>query len=139
VSEPPIGATAAAEMVVRSEDLASHFVLAASDAFPPVFATARMVALMELAAARVLRPHLGEDEHSVGVTVDVTHSAATPLGATIEATARYLGRETKLFLFEVVARDRGGEVGRGTHRRAIVSGERLASGARRRAGAAEGV
>jgi fluoroacetyl-CoA thioesterase len=137
VSEPAIGATASAEMAVRSEDLASHFVLAAVDAFPRVFATARMVALMELAAARILRPHLGEGEHSVGVTVDVAHTAATPEGATVEATARYLGREGKLFLFEVVARDRGGEVGRGTHRRAIVSGDRLAAGARRRNETAE--
>jgi predicted thioesterase len=139
VSEPAIGAMASAAMIVRPEDLASAFVLSAEDAFPRVFATARMVALMELAAARILRPHLRDGEHSVGVTVDVTHSAATPEGARVEATARYLGREGKLFLFEVVVRDRGGEVGRGTHRRAIVSGERLVAGARRRNDAGGGL
>jgi len=132
VSEPAIGATASAAMTARSEDLASHFVLSSEDAFPRVFATARMVALMEIAAARLLRPHLGDGEHSVGVTVEVTHSAATPEGSNVEATARFLGREGKLFLFEVTARDAGGEVGRGTHRRAIVSGDRLEAGARRR-------
>jgi len=33
--------------------------------------------------------------------------------------------------FEVVARDRGGEIGRGTHKRAIISAERLLAGAER--------
>ena len=81
-----------------------------------MFATARMVALMELAAGRILRPHLGPGEQSVGVTVDVTHSAATPEGGAVQATARYLGREGKLHLFEIVARDEGGEIGRARHR-----------------------
>jgi len=103
------------------------------DAFPPVFATSRMVGLMEVAAARVLRPHLREGEVSVGVSVDVVHSAATAPGVTVTATARFVGREGKLFLFEISAADSAGEVGRGTHKRAIVSSERLVAGASRRA------
>ncbi|HEY1433758.1 MAG TPA: thioesterase, partial [Thermoanaerobaculia bacterium] len=110
----------------------SAFRLGPEDAFPPVFATARLVALMELAAARLLAPHLGVGELSVGVTVDVAHTAATPEGVDVEAAARYLGRDGKLFVFEVIARDRGGEIGRATHRRAIVSSGRLAAGAARR-------
>jgi fluoroacetyl-CoA thioesterase len=93
-----------------------------------------MVALMEVAAARVLQPFLAADEHSVGVLVDVEHTAATPEGVRVTATARYVGREGRHHLFEVSARDPGGEIGRGRHRRAVVSGERLTSGARRRAG-----
>ncbi len=132
MSEPAVGATASAGLSVDSSDLASAFQPGPEDDFPPVFATARMVALMEVAAARLLRPHLGNRESSVGVTVEVMHSAATPRGASVEATARYLGRDGKLFLFEVVARDSGGEIGRGRHRRAIVAGERLVAGAVRR-------
>ena len=91
-----------------------------------------MVALMEIAASRVLKPLLGPGELSVGVTVDINHTAPTPLGAEVTATARYAGREGKLFLFEISAADRGGEVGRGWHKRAIVSSERLQSGAAKR-------
>jgi predicted thioesterase len=91
-----------------------------------------MVALMELAAARVLRPYLREGEASVGVSVDVVHSAATPPGVTVTATARFVGREGKLFLFEVSAVDNAGEIGRGTHKRAVVATERLIGGAVRR-------
>ncbi len=120
------------ELVVAASDLASALRLGPEDAFPPVLATARMVALMELAAARVLRPFLGPGELSVGVTVDVTHSAATPEGARVTATARYVGREGKLHRFEVVARDGGGEIGRATHRRALVTSERLVASSRRR-------
>ena len=89
----------------RTLEIAAALNLEPEDAFPPVFATSRMVALMELAAARVLRPHLRPGELSVGVTLDVVHTAATPPGATVSATAKFLGREGKLFVFEVTAAD----------------------------------
>lgn len=133
-NEPEMNATATAQRVVGPEDLASALPLEMGDAFPAVFATARMIGLMEIAASRVLLPLVGPGEMSVGVTVDVNHTAPTPLGATVTATARYAGRESKLFLFEVSVSDPGGEVGRGWHKRAIVSTERLLSGAARRVG-----
>jgi predicted thioesterase len=132
MTEPAIDSTASASLTVALSDLASVLNLEPEDAFPPVFATSRMVALMELAAARVLRPHLREGEVSVGVSVDVVHTAATPPGATVTATAKFLGRDGKLFLFEVSATDDGGEIGRGTHKRAVVAVERLVAGAARR-------
>ena len=133
-NEPEINATATAQWTVGPEDLASALPSEMGDAFPPVFATARMIGLMEIAASRVLQPLLGPGELSVGVTVDVNHTAPTPVGAQVTATARYAGREGKLFLFEVSVSDPGGEVGRGWHKRAIVSTERLQSGAARRVG-----
>jgi fluoroacetyl-CoA thioesterase len=132
MSEPAVGSSASAHLTVGPSDLASAVNLEPADAFPPVFATSRMVALMEVAAARVLRPHLLEGEASVGVSLDVVHSAATPPGATATATAKLVGREGKLFLFEVSASDDAGEIGRGTHKRAIVTVERLMGGAARR-------
>jgi len=132
--EPEINATATAEWVVTEADLASALPIETDDEFPPVFATARMIGLMEIAAARVLQPLLGPGELSVGVTVDVTHTAPTPLGRQVIATARYAGRDSKLFLFEVSVADPGGEVGRGWHKRAIVSSERLQASAAKRIG-----
>ena len=135
-NELELNATATAEIVVGPEHLASALPIEMGDAFPAVFATARMIGLMEIAAARVLQPLLGPGELSVGVTVDITHNAPTPVGAKVTATARYAGREGKLFLFEISAADPGGEIGRGWHKRAIVSSERLQSGAARRMGSA---
>jgi fluoroacetyl-CoA thioesterase len=130
--EPEINATATAELIVGPNDLASSISAEHGDSFPAVLATARMVALMETAAARVLQPLLGPGELSVGVTVDITHSAPTPSGAEVIATARYTGREGKLFVFEISASDNGGEIGRGSHKRAIVETERLQQAAAKR-------
>ena len=136
-TELELNATATAELIVGPHDLASSISSQTGDAFPDVFATARMVALMEIAASRVLKPLCDPGELSVGVTVDITHTAPTPPGAKVTATARYTGREGKLYVFEISAADPGGEIGHGWHKRAIVTSERLQSGAAKRAGAAD--
>ena len=123
MNDPILHSAASAHLVVGPGDPASALPLDAQDAFPGVLGTARPVALMEIASARLLRPHLGPGELSVGDSLKVTHSAPTPPGARVTATARYLGREGKLFVFEVVASDAGGEVGRARHQRAIVQGD----------------
>ena len=130
--ELEIDATSTAHLVVGANDLASSLSSEYGDSFPAVLATARMVALMETAAARALQPLLGPGELSVGVTVDITHSAPTPPGVLVTATARYTGREGKLFVFEIMAHDQGGEIGRGSHKRAIVETERLQRAAAKR-------
>ena len=135
MNEPIIDSTATAQLLVTSSDLADALSLGPQDVFPAVLATARLVALMEIASARLLQPCLGDGELSVGVNVEIKHSAPTPVGASVTATARYLGREGKLFAFEVAAADAGGEIGRGRHHRAIVNAERLQKGALRRVGA----
>jgi predicted thioesterase len=124
------GASATYELVVAPHDLASA--LSDVESFPPVFATSRMIAAMEVAASRMLVPLLEQDQLSVGVRVEITHSAATLPGVAVRATARFVRMEGKLYLFDVVAEDTGGEIGRGTHARAIVSTSRLMEGARRR-------
>jgi fluoroacetyl-CoA thioesterase len=131
---PEVGATATVDLIVRDSDCANALRLSDDprDDFPPVFATTRMIAVMELASARLMHPLLQSGEMSVGAHVDVSHTAATPIGAKVAATATYRGRDGKLFVFDVVAHDRGGEIGRGVHKRAIVSRERLVAGAAKR-------
>lgn len=78
---------------------------------------------------------------SVGVSVDVTHSAPTPLGAGVEATATYIGRTGKgerLYEFEISAKDEGGEIGQGKHVRAVVEPSRLEAVASKRVGVKSG-
>jgi fluoroacetyl-CoA thioesterase len=135
VSEPEPNAIGTSTLVVQQSDCASDLKLdhTPDEIFPAVFATTRMIALMEMAGARVLKPLLQDGEMSVGVTVDIIHSAATPIGAKVTATANYQGRDGNLFVFDVVARDPAGEIGRGTHKRAIISRDRLVSGAAKRA------
>jgi fluoroacetyl-CoA thioesterase len=129
---PQIGATAQASFLVQHSDTAQALRLGPEDDFPAVLATARMIALMELAAARVLRPHLTPGELSVGVQLDVRHTAATPIGCTARAVATYQGVEGKLHRFNVEAFDDAGVIGSGTHTRAVILTERLLAGAGKR-------
>jgi predicted thioesterase len=114
---------------VQSSDLAKELSSDPQDDFPEVYATSRMIALMELAAARLMKPLLSEGELSVGVNVNVTHMAATPNNVEVKAVATYKGVLGKLHEFEVDLYDQGGLAGNGTHTRAIVKTERLIQGA----------
>ena len=126
------GATGTATLLVTSEDTASALSAEHGPLFPAVLATARLIAWLELAAGRALAPILEPGEQSVGVLVDVRHGAPTPVGGTVRATARFVGLEGKLYRFEVFAEDDAGEIGRGTHARAIIDAQRLVAGAEKR-------
>lgn len=126
------GSYAEAELRVAPSDSAKALSLAAEDEFPEVFATSRMIALMELAAARCMQPLLQAHELSVGVGVDIRHLGATPIGVRVVAKATFLERQGKLYLFKVEAFDDGGLIGEGRHSRAIVATERLLAGAHAR-------
>lgn len=124
-----VGDVSEAVMVVSNEDSAKALAVSLEDDFPEVFATLRMVALMELAAARGMKKLLNAGQLSVGVGVDIKHLAATPVGVEVRATATFLGMAGKLYRFKVEAFDAGGLIGEGEHTRAIVSTERLLDGA----------
>lgn len=115
--------------VVQSCDLAKSLSIDPQDDFPEVLATSRMIALMELAAARLMKPELKSGELSVGVNVNVSHLAATPNEAQVTAIAKFVRLEGKLYHFEVELHDAGGQVGVGHHTRAIVKTDRLVQGA----------
>lgn len=100
--------------------------------FPRVLGTAKLISIMETAAARAMAPMLLPGELSAGVVSRIEHSAASPLGASLRLTARYLGPEGKFHRFEVVAHDDAGEIFRGIHVRAVVEAQRLEKGAARR-------
>lgn len=133
-THPTPGTSSTATLVVSPADLASTAAADASDLeLPAVLSTPRMIALMELAAAQLLAPFLAPGHVSVGAHVETAHSAPTPLGATVTATATFTRVEGRLFVFDVVAADAAGETGRGTHRRAVVEVERLKAGVEGRA------
>ena len=124
--------SAEAALVVAARDTACNIGLSSEDSFPEVFATSRMIALMEVAAARAMRPLLGDGQHSVGVGLNVKHSAATPVGSRVRAVARWLRNEGRLMHFNVQAFDEAGLIGEGEHTRAIVDTARLLTGAEKR-------
>ncbi len=90
-----------------------------------VFATPSMINLIEHAAREALKPFLDEGEESVGVSVDVHHIAATPIGAAVHAEATVTKVDGRLIDFHVVAYDGLEEIGHGVHRRAVIRMDRF--------------
>ncbi|MDX4037215.1 thioesterase family protein [Aliarcobacter skirrowii] len=129
-----IGTKATIEYKVQNKDLAANLQISIDDNFPQVFATARMVALMECSAAKMMKNLLKDGELSVGVGVDIKHLAPTLENDTAVSTATFVGMEEKLYKFEIEVVDSGGVIGTGVHTRAIVSNERLINGAKKRVG-----
>ena len=116
-----IGMKGRAETVVVQENTAA----AVGSGLVPVFATPYMIALMEGAAVNAVLPHIGADEGTVGTHLNVSHSAATPIGMKVWAEATVTAVEGKKLSFDVVAYDEAGEIGRGTHERFIIKPEKF--------------
>ncbi len=86
----------------------------------PVLATPALVAMMEHAAVNALEGQLPEGIDSVGVSIQVEHLAASPVGMTIRAEATMTASDGRNYEFSIEAFDAKGLVGRATHRRATV-------------------
>jgi fluoroacetyl-CoA thioesterase len=87
---------------------------------PNVLATAALVTFIEAACAEALAPHLEEGEISVGTVIDVSHSAPTPVGATIRAEVTVTHTEPRSVSFSVTVFDEEDMISVGTHTRAVV-------------------
>ncbi|EOX4909178.1 thioesterase family protein [Vibrio alginolyticus] len=120
-----IGDTLKIDYKVIGTDSATKIAITEDDSFPNVLATARMIALMEVTSARLMKPILATGEHSVGVGVNVTHLSATSIGAKVNIVSEFVRQEGKLYTFNVYLYDSNGLVGKGEHSRAVVNTERL--------------
>lgn len=91
----------------------------------PVFATPAMVALMEEASCNAINEGLDEGTTSVGISLNITHDAPTPLEREIVATATLTAIEGRKLTFELEVADEKGIIGKGTHQRFIVNSEKF--------------
>jgi predicted thioesterase len=127
--------TAEASLRVMLPDTAEATQQTSEITFVP--ATSRMIELMEIAASRLMKPHLGEGESSVAVAMNVTYAAQSlrqPGGSTMRAVASYNGITGRLHRFKINAFDESGLIGTAEHTRAVVIERRLTSVARQLAG-----
>jgi fluoroacetyl-CoA thioesterase len=94
-------------------------------AMPEVFATGFMVGLMEWTCMQLLAPHLDPGEGSVGVHIDVSHTAATPPGLTVTVDAECVAVDGRRVTFKVTAHDGLDSIGEGRHERFVVAWEKF--------------
>jgi fluoroacetyl-CoA thioesterase len=116
MQQVPVGAKGTYEFTVAQKDLAGTM----EPSLPPVLATAMMSLSMELAAMDALKPYLEPGEMSVGVVVNVTHTAATPEGWKVRAEAEVTKVEGRRIEYAVSAFDEKEQIGVGIHARAVV-------------------
>ena len=90
-----------------------------------VFATPCMVAMMEGAACEAIQEALPQEQTSVGVSLSIEHTSATPVGMEVRAEAEITAIEGKKITFQVAAFDEKGEIGRGTHQRVLVNAQKF--------------
>jgi fluoroacetyl-CoA thioesterase len=94
---------------------------------PAVLATGYMVALVEWACIELIKPHLDwPHEQSLGTRVELSHTAATPPGLTVEVTTRLAVVDGRRLVFEVSAHDGVDAITSGFHERHLIDAERFA-------------
>lgn len=90
-----------------------------------VYATPCMAALMEAAACEAIESGLAEGETTVGIELNLQHTAATPVGLEVRAVAEVTAVEGKIISFTIEAFDEAGKIGTATHKRALVNAQRF--------------
>jgi fluoroacetyl-CoA thioesterase len=86
-----------------------------------VLATPVMINLIEAAALAAVEHLLPAGHQSLGIQLDISHIAATPIGLRVVAGAEVVRVEGRTITFRVTARDEFETIGGGTHRRVVVS------------------
>jgi fluoroacetyl-CoA thioesterase len=86
-----------------------------------VLATPVMINLIEAAALAAMEHLLPPGYQTLGIHLDVSHTAATPVGLRVIAAAEVVAVEGRTVTFRVEARDEREVIGNGTHRRVAVN------------------
>ena len=115
------GLKGSAEIVVGEQHTAPHV----GSGRVHVLATPVMVNLMEAAALQAVEGLLPPGHQTVGIHLDITHVAATPVGMRVRAYAELTRVEQRTLTFEVHAEDEKERIGEGLHERIIINLERF--------------
>ena len=104
-------------------EMADYFTNFAS--MPPVLATAYLVAFVEWTCVRAIADHLLPGEASLGIQVDLCHTAATPTGMRATAAIELIEMNGRKLRFKVACRDERDEIGVGFHERTVIDEARF--------------
>lgn len=128
---PIQGLVGRAELVVGDGDTAA----AVGSGDVPVLATPRLLALAEEATVAALRDHLEAGTTTVGTSVTLEHTVASPVGAHLMVTARLAQADLRRLVFIIEARHTVDgtpvPVATGRVERVIVDRERFLAGVAR--------
>jgi len=92
---------------------------------PDVFGTPFLGGLFEGVSAELMAPNLGEGETSVGISMNLQHTAPTPLGMIVRAVTEVTAVEGRKITFKLAAFDEKEKIGEAVHERFIVNSEKF--------------
>ena len=115
------GLRASTEILVGTRDTAHHV----GSGKIKVLATPVMIMLLEEAALKAVEGLLTSGYQTVGTHLDISHTAATPVGMRVKAYAEVTEVAGRKLTFRVWAEDEIERIGEGTHERIIVEVERF--------------
>lgn len=93
---------------------------------PEVFATGFLVGLLEWTCIKAINPHLDwPTEQTVGIHINASHEAATPVGLEVTCTAELIEVDGKKLTFTVEAHDSVDLISKGTHERFVINKEKF--------------
>lgn len=111
------------ELTVQS--LPEHSARVFHPNLPNVFATPFLGGLMEKVSAELIEKHLEPGQQSVGISMDLKHSAATPLGMNIRVKTEITAVEGRKLTFRLEAFDDVEKIGEAIHERFIIQAEKF--------------
>jgi fluoroacetyl-CoA thioesterase len=111
------GLTGTATLVVAPE----HTAPKVGSGMIAVLATPVMINLIEAATLNAVEALLPAGHQSLGIHLDVRHTAATPVGMRATATSELIAIDGRTLTFKVEARDEREVIGGGTHQRVVVN------------------
>lgn len=127
--KPSIGATGGQRFMVETR----HAIYFAGEQMPAALATPWLVSFLEHAARDAVKPWLEPGESTVGTFVEIRHLAATPVGRTVTCLARVVQVDGRSISFQLEARDEHEVIGRGFHKRHVISVKRFTEKMREKA------
>ena len=90
-----------------------------------VFATPAMIALMEKTCLESVNAKIGEGNTTVGISVNIKHLKASPIGSLIRCDSKLVDVDRKRLVFEVQCFEGETLIGEGIHERFVVDSEKF--------------
>ncbi len=100
-----------------------------------VYGTPYLVALMEETCLSSIGEFLEEGQGTVGISISLKHTAATPVGMEVWCESDLVEVDGKRLVFNVKAFDEVGPIGEGEHQRFIIDNEKFLAKTNAKAGA----
>ena len=102
-----------------------HLASAFGSGLVDVLATPVLVGFCEQTARTAVDPLLAEGQRTVGTSITLRHTAATPPGMKVTVRARLVEVERRHLRFEIEARDEQEQIAEAQHERFIIETERF--------------